>query len=302
MLLVCAVPLLGAWEWLTAPDPDVAAGNQAFEAGEFRSALEAYERAATERGTAAGIELDKGVALYKLAETAADTAERDRLLERAEGAFRLAADTSSSQLKSAAYYNLGNAAFLRGRWPEAIDAYRKALRADQENDDARYNLELALRKLERNASPPQSGQGQPSQGGGQGQNGQPQDPSQGPRDDEPGQQGNPGAGQQGQRDQPGDQSQGQSGGDRDQNGGPGDQAGAGQQGDQSQGSGGDRDQARGQPAPGDIGGRATAGTDRSERDRKLDALENRSRDLRRRRLRRGSRNSGSRRFGVQKDW
>jgi hypothetical protein len=314
--VLCMVPLLGAWEWLTKPDPDVSRGNDSFVAGEFRAALESYERAKA-RGTAAELEFDIGTALYKLAESASDDIKKD-LLERAESAFRRAADTSSGDLKSAAYYNLGNAEFLRERWPEAIDAYRKALRANQENDDARYNLELALRKLQRDKEPPpSSGQGQPQQGGGQGQQGQQGDQGQQGnqgqgqnQQGQQGQQGNPGQGQQGQKDQQGQSNPGQGQSDQNQSGQQGNQGGNRQQGNQntapnapdSGGSNGTDDQN--QPRNGaDPGGTAGAGTDdRSERDRKLDALENRSRDLRRRRLRRGSRGSGNSRFGGQKDW
>ena len=310
--LVCAVPLLGAWEWLTAPDPDVAAGNQALEAGEFRSALDLYERAEKQRGTAAELELDKGIALYKLAAATDDQAERERLLERAESAFRRAAETSSDPLKSAAYYNLGNAAFLRERWTEAIDGYRRALLANQDNDNARYNLELTLRKIEREKNPPQSGnQGQPSQGGdqgqqgSQGQQGQQGQPGQGdPQQGNPGQQGDPGqqdpSGQddqgQGQGQDPGDPQQGQPGDNQGSSGQSGSQPPPGSSG--GDGSG-DSKLPYGDPQP----GQGYGGTDdRSEHDRKLDALENRSRDLRRRRLRRDSRSRGSQRFGAQKDW
>ena len=47
-----------------------------------------------------------------------------------------------------ATYNLGNAVFQKGDFAAAADLYRNALRYNTASEDARHNLELALRKLE----------------------------------------------------------------------------------------------------------------------------------------------------------
>lgn len=253
LLLALAIPLLGGWGWLTRPDPDVATGNRSFSEGRFRAALESYQRART-HGDGAAVQYDIGSALYKLAAAASDPKVANPLLDRAEDSFRRAARSSDPVLRSAAEHNLGNTLFLRERYGAAVKAYRKALEANQDNDDARYNLELALRRLEGGRRAPQPGAGQPGQNGQRGQRGQPPDP------------GDPLAGQPGQPDA--------------QSGDPG---------------------RSGAPPGGAAPEFPGAGDQAETHDRKLDALENRSRELRRRQLRRGNR-SGSSRLGAEKDW
>lgn len=50
------------------------------------------------------------------------------------------------------YYNLGNFYFAAGLYPEAARAYQQALLIDPNDADARYNLELALKKFVRPAT------------------------------------------------------------------------------------------------------------------------------------------------------
>lgn len=45
-----------------------------------------------------------------------------------------------------AYYNLGNLYYGIGEYNRAISAYQEALRLNPQSDNARYNLELALRR------------------------------------------------------------------------------------------------------------------------------------------------------------
>ena len=321
----------GGWTWdiLRAPDPDVERGNQAYADGRYAEALEHYE-AAGKRGEDARLHFDRGASLYKLGE-AAEAAERAELLGKAEEEFSRAADTTDLALKSRAYFNLGNTFYLRERWDEAIGAYRRALRADPQNDGARYNLEMALRQRPKQDPPPQGqqgqqdpqqgqqGQGQPDPQQGQQGQGQP-DPQQGQQgqgqpDPQQGQQGQQGQGQQdpqpgqGQQDpQPGQQGQGDP-----QQGDPqqGQQQGQGQEDDPQQGQDDprqpdgagqgeppDRDPGRGDPgSAGEPEGRDAP----SEEEQKLDALEERSRDLQRRLLRKGGRHD-PRRLPSRKDW
>src|SRR5688572_27037489 len=121
-LLLAAALLAGGWGWFRSTDPDVERGNQHYQSGEFREALEAY-RKSVGRGDEDGIHHNMGATLYKLAES------------------------DDPVLKSSSYHNLGNVQFQRGEYEEAVQSYKRALRANPNNDDARYNLELTLRKL-----------------------------------------------------------------------------------------------------------------------------------------------------------
>lgn len=52
------------------------------------------------------------------------------------------------------HYNLGNLYFARKRWSEAAEAYKETLRLVPDDRDAKWNLELVLRKLRRRPPPP----------------------------------------------------------------------------------------------------------------------------------------------------
>jgi tetratricopeptide (TPR) repeat protein len=287
----------GGWRWdvLTAEDPDIEAGNQAYRAGRFADALERYQ-ASLRRGDDPRIHHDIGAAEYKLGVAAGDPGERERHLARSAEEFSRAAESADGRLKSSAYYDLGNAQYQRKRWDEAVDAYRRALRADPQNDQARHNLEMALRQ--RPKQPPQGGQGP------QGQQQAPspqQEPGQGGRPGQPGQepqpqpQPQPDQGQQGQQgEQPGQPGQGtaqdpQAAPDRPQ---PPEQQGGQEQGTPDQES---------PPHDGEADGDDRPGSE-SQEQQKLDALEKRSRDLQRRLLRSGRRSRDPAHLDSEKDW
>jgi Ca-activated chloride channel family protein len=61
------------------------------------------------------------------------------------------------------WYNKGNALARLGRYPEAIEAYKKALELAPEHDDAQYNKELVEKQLEQQDSQNQDSQNQDSQ-------------------------------------------------------------------------------------------------------------------------------------------
>ncbi len=53
----------------------------------------------------------------------------------------------SKELESDAYYNLGNTYMAQEKYAEAFDSYKKSLKVNPKNEDARYNLEYARWKL-----------------------------------------------------------------------------------------------------------------------------------------------------------
>jgi len=231
-LAVVAVVALGGWEPFRAPDPDVEAGNLAYGEGRYDDALAAYDRA-RRRGAVddAGLAFDRGTALLKKADAAKQPDEKRRLTERALEDLARAARSQDPHVRGAAGYNRGNALMAQDKLDEAIEAYKQALRDDAGLDDARLNLELALRRRQSQQKRQQQGQG----GRGQGQQGQ----------------GQQGQGQQGQ----GQQGQGQQGQG---------QQGQGQQGQGSQGQGGsNQNDQNGQNGQGsnqdpDAGGQGSA--------------------------------------------
>jgi Ca-activated chloride channel family protein len=312
--LAALLLLAGGWDALRAPDPDVDSGNQAFRAGRYDEALGHY-RSAEARGGDPRLHFDTGAALYKLGEKSADDADKAPLFQQAEEEFRRAADTDDAALKARAYYNLGNTLYQRRRWEDAIAAYRRALRADPGGDAARHNLEMALRQREkRDQSQEQSQDGQQGQKGKQGQKdpkqGQGGSPKQQPGQDQPdqGPQDSPPDGQEGDEGQAGPQGQPPQDGQGDQDQGQEPQETRPQQGADDPAAGApppdpkERERAQGQESgdrPAEAGDAERAPSDQ---DRKLDELERRSRDLRKRLLRQSGKTRDPLRLPSRRDW
>jgi Ca-activated chloride channel family protein len=235
-------------------------------------------------------------------------------MQQAEDALRRAADTDDAGLKSSAYFNLGNTFYQREQWDDAIAAYKRALRADTKNDAARNNLEMALRQRQKDdpKSQPRKGQdGQKGQdqkdkkdqskGKGQGDKSDqkgPDDPPQGEPD--PSQQGQPG--QDGQRPPDQDPQDGQRDPRQGQDPGQGGQGGEPDRQPGQQGKGRADRQRDGQrhPTPSDPGDSMDGSP--SDQERKLDELERRSRELRKRLLRQGDKDRDPMKLPSRRDW
>ena len=135
---------LGGWEPLRSLDPDVRAGNQAYAEGRFDDALAAYDRAAARGGVDPhGLAYDRGTAGVRKAQAIQDPAERAKVMQRALEDLKLAGQSKDPRLRADAHYNRGNAALGEGSMEqlgEAIEAYKDALRARPDHDNARVNL------------------------------------------------------------------------------------------------------------------------------------------------------------------
>ncbi|MGR9099634.1 MAG: VWA domain-containing protein [Gammaproteobacteria bacterium] len=82
------------------------------------------------------------------------------------GQYEKALETLKEADGADAWYNKGNAYARTGRLKEALEAYRKALEIDPDNEDAKYNKELIEKELEKQQQqrqPGQDGQQQPEQ-------------------------------------------------------------------------------------------------------------------------------------------
>ncbi|MGD8698915.1 MAG: tetratricopeptide repeat protein, partial [Gemmatimonadales bacterium] len=119
--------------------------------------------------------------------------------ERALDAYREAVEKGDPALEAKAWYNLGNALYRQQQLPEALEAYKQALRRDPGDVDAKHNLELVLEQLQQQQQPqPQDQEEQ------QDQQEEQQQQSQGEEEDQRRQQD-----QQDQQDQSQDEEQGQ---------------------------------------------------------------------------------------------
>ena len=127
-------------------------GNEAFSKGDYKTALDFYQRAEIERPETPQL-------YYNHANASTEANGLDEALKNYQQALNLA-DTS---LQAQIYYNIGCNYFLQGNYARAIDAYQKALELNPDDLDAKCNLELTRKRLEEQQSkrqPQQNGQGQ----------------------------------------------------------------------------------------------------------------------------------------------
>ncbi|HEY8484615.1 MAG TPA: tetratricopeptide repeat protein [Longimicrobiales bacterium] len=161
--------------WLALPPfgtGDVERGNRLYREGRYAEAVEAYRAALASGRASPELHYNLGTALLQLGRYA-----------EAERHLREAVRAADPELRHRAYYNLGNRYLLEARdgkpdeeartrlLDEAVDAYKEALRLRPGDQDAKWNLELALRDREEqpqgSSGPSTQGQ-QGEQGGGGG--------------------------------------------------------------------------------------------------------------------------------------
>ncbi len=144
-VLVLMMPLHGQAE---SPYKTVQRGNELYEAGEYDAAGLHYASASEDFPEAAEIYFNQGNVLYKQRKFLQALAHYTNALQSVEGV-----------LESRVKYNLGNVEYRRAliamSTPQdsmlllrsAITYYRDSLAADPQQQNARYNLELAHRLM-----------------------------------------------------------------------------------------------------------------------------------------------------------
>lgn len=112
-----------------------AAGNRRYRAEDYEAALRAYQAAMVDAP-------DRPEAYYNAASALAGMEQ----FSLAVAALEQAIHTGDEGLIARAHYNLGNVYFLMGDFDRAAAAYQQTLLLNPDDDDARYNLELTLRR------------------------------------------------------------------------------------------------------------------------------------------------------------
>lgn len=220
-------------------------GNDAYAQQAYDQALALYQSAQIEEPELAEPYYNAASALYRQGQYAA-------ALEQLQMALSFADDETLAQ---ASFFNLGNSAYSAQDNANAIAAYTEALLRNPGDQDAKYNLELALQQQQQEQQEQEQQQNQEQQKdqqseGGEGQEEQQnQDPSQGGEGQDEQDQQNQQQGQNGDQEQEPEQSQNgdQQQDGQQQDGDPQNQQ-QGQQGDQLQDQ--QNQQGQGQPQPG----------------------------------------------------
>lgn len=112
------------------------AGNALYEQQDFVSAIRAYHAAMVAAP-------DQPEPYYNAALALSRSGRQQGALEALEQALK----TADDDLRQRIYYSIGNVHFLNSDFETAISAYREALRLNSDDADARFNYELALRRM-----------------------------------------------------------------------------------------------------------------------------------------------------------
>ncbi len=211
---------------------EVAAGNQAFAAQDYETALQHYSKAQSQ---APG----RAEPLYN----AANVFYQKKVLDKAQQSLEQALAQPSKAIETFIHFNLGNVAYQGKQFDGAVAQYEAVLRLDPADQATKYNLELALlQKQQQDQQNQQQDQKQNQQDQqNQQQNQQDQQGQQQNQQDQQGQQQN----QQGQQGQP-QNSQGQQQNQQGQQGQPQNQQGQQSQPQNQQGQQGQPQDSQGQ--------------------------------------------------------
>jgi len=117
-----------------------AQGNELYQKKNYPAALEKYVQA--EDGKNHQQELSYNIA---------NTLYQQKKYTEAAKELERSVFAGNSGLNQKAYFNRGNSFFEMGQYPQAIESYKKALELDPKDRDAKYNLELALKKIQENS-------------------------------------------------------------------------------------------------------------------------------------------------------
>lgn len=194
MLMLSTLPVLMGASGTAVRKNDE--GNRLFEQRKFDAAQQAYEEALKRDGGEAVLHYNRAAAL----------AAQGRVSEAME-AYRLALGQADDALAADIFHNQGNMMMNLAKQAEqtppedpeapkaedllkgAIQNYREALRRRSDDNDSKYNLETALRRLQALPPPPPpqpnpDSQNQEESEDQQDQQQQPQDPQQNPSEDQ----------------------------------------------------------------------------------------------------------------------
>ena len=150
LAIAVALPSAASAGIFDAAEPNVAAGNHALSKGDAAAALGHYEKAIEAHPDSGEAWYDKGLALDALG----------RHEEAAEAFTQALARRRDSALGAKDYTNLGNALAAMNRVDDAMRSYRSALEIDPDDEVARQNLEVMLRRKQQQEDPPKSQQQQ----------------------------------------------------------------------------------------------------------------------------------------------
>lgn len=132
---IILILMIAASSFAALPSREVSKGNQAGQSGQIDQAQYHYVKALENKA-------DTSTVMYNLGNAMYDAGEFERAMKIYGGAID---STRSPEQLESAFYNMGNAALQAQKLDEAVASYIQALRQNPGDEDAKHNLELALR-------------------------------------------------------------------------------------------------------------------------------------------------------------
>lgn len=129
---------------------DARKANEAYRSGNYAEAVELYKKAIDTNPENAKLYYNLGNALAK----EGNAEEAIRYFEQ----FKTM--TNDPEQRAMADYNIGNIHSETKKWDQAVNAYKKALRYQSADRDAKHNYELALKKNQEQQNQQQQNQQQ----------------------------------------------------------------------------------------------------------------------------------------------
>ena len=133
-VLAALFPLLVGW---MNPLADVTReGLSHYQAGEYDQAIQSYVEAELRAPEDPRLAFSRGAINYKMGK-----------YDEALAEFEKALATDDPKLRADVQYNMGNVKFKQEDYPAAIQKYIAALKLNPDHADAKFNLELARKRL-----------------------------------------------------------------------------------------------------------------------------------------------------------
>ncbi len=113
-------------------------GNDFYKRNNFKAAEKSYSRSLEKNKESMDARFNMGDALYK-----------QKKYEEAASIFESLSKSSTDKSKLAqTYHNLGNSLLQNKKYEDCVKAYQNALKLNPKDEDTRYNLAYAKKKLE----------------------------------------------------------------------------------------------------------------------------------------------------------
>ncbi len=123
---------------------DMRTGNEQYKEGGYSEAELSYRRAMEKAPALANPKFNLGNALYKQVDSTMQPEEAKQYLEQVHKLYENAGEAyTDAKQKAATHYNDGNTYLREQNWSAAVDAYKKSLRLNPNDMEAKQNLVFA---------------------------------------------------------------------------------------------------------------------------------------------------------------